>query len=136
MADLAFTNVQFKTKPKFDSIQAGEALAQFDVIYNNGGKWFKAAATAEASAKGQAIVLMDVALDEYAPAFFFTTQNIVIQLTGQASVAATRYVVSATAGKLAPVADLVSTNYKTEVLIGVDTTDMKTDYQATGIQVA
>lgn len=137
MADVTFTG----TSAIVDNIKyvatrrAGEALSQFDIVYidaTDGNRVKKADADASASAVAYGMVLHSCADEMFC---LVATDGATITVGGGLT-ANTRYVVSATAGKLAPQADLLSGDYISEVCFANSTTELKLDINNTGNTVA
>jgi hypothetical protein len=133
MANLVITGLDFATAVQPKSIQLGEACAAFDVVYLSSGKYFKAAATDVAMAKAAYILTHAGGLDTYVSAV--PLSGLMTITSTPTLVQGTQYCVSATAGAIAPVADLVSTNFITNVFMGVDATTGRMANDATGITV-
>lgn len=137
MADLSITaaNVVKGTGAVLDASKvAGETITAGQTVYlkASDNRWWKSQADAtstEAAASG-------VALNGASAG-----QPLVVQTAGEITIGATVavggvYVVSATAGGIAPVADLASTNYLTVIGYGKTTAIIVMDVNPTGIQVA
>lgn len=137
MADLSITaaNVVKGTGAVPDASKvAGETVTAGQTVYlkASDNRWWKSQADAtstEAAASG-------IALNGASAG-----QPLVVQTAGEITIGATVavggvYVVSATAGGIAPVADLASTNYLTVIGYGKTTAIIVMDVNPTGIQVA
>lgn len=137
MADLTITaaNVVKGSGAIVDTSRvAGETITAGQAVYlkSSDSKWYKAQSdgtSAEAEASG-------VALNGASAG-----QPVAVQTAGTITIGATVavgavYVVSNTAGGIAPLADLSSTNYLTVFGYGATTLTILMDINATGIQVA
>ena len=134
MADLTLTGLKFGSTINFSSIQAGEALAAYDVVYLLNGKYYKADATTAAKAAAKFIVLDAADADGYVAAFPLS-RSVSITIVGDTLTVGVQYVVSANAGKIAPRSDLMSNHYITELFTGSASTVGDVSLEATGIQV-
>ena len=119
MADLAITAAQVlpSTNARFQGGDAGEALTAGTSAYKKSTdhKWYKADADAQETAEASGVVVCDAALG----------QRVVVQDDGDlvvgaaaAPVVGETYVVSAAAGKIAPIADLTTGKYVTHLGVG------------------
>lgn len=113
MADLTQTaaNVGVQTKTvSLQIMQAGETLTQGQPVYKKAadGKAWLADSDAEATAKAVGITMTSAATDE----FVILAKSGGVDLGATLTVAET-YVVSTTAGKIAPIGDMASGDYVT-----------------------
>ena len=118
MANLSQTaaNVKDLSFGPYQSGTCGEALTAGQPVYQTGGKWFRGICTGVAlNATIQRIVIQGGAID--APCIL-AMPGCQIDL-GATLVVGETYVLSATVGAIAPLADLVSTNRVT--ILGVAT---------------
>ena len=107
MADLVITGMTFAAQRKPEMVKVTEAVAAFDVLYSAGGSGYalaSAATAAEADAK--LIALLPAAIDAYVPCVPITGD---VGLVGPTLVIGDAYYLSATKGKMAPRADLITT---------------------------
>lgn len=135
MANLTQTaaNVKIKSQAGVSVGQGGEALTQGQPIYQTAGKWYRCDANdTAAKAVCQAIVLTPTATDGY---FAYATPGAEIDLGATLAVGEV-YVVSADVGAIAPIADLVSTNYVTTLGTATTTSTLVFNPQVSGIQKA
>ena len=137
MADLTITAAQVlkSTGAVVETGNAGETITQGQSVYRKAAdkEIYKAdanVAAAEAAAVG---IALNSAADGQ-PIKFQTDGSITLG-AGAAPVEGTVYVVSATAGGIAPVADLVSTNYVTTLGVGNGSNGIDMILKATGSQV-
>ena len=113
MADLVQTaaNVKLNAGASVLVGTAGETLTQGQPAVLSSGKWVRARATTAALANCSGIVLTPAALDE---PVVIAKPGTRINL-GATLVVGEVYVVSATLGAIAPIGDLVSTNFVTPI---------------------
>jgi hypothetical protein len=134
MADLSQTpaNVKLKTGAAVLVGTAGEALTQGQPAVLSSGKWVRARATTSPLADCGGIVLTPAVLDD----------PVVIALPGmQINLGATLavgevYVVSAALGAIAPIGDLVSTNFVTPIGTAITTSVLAFNPQPSGVAKA
>lgn len=119
MADLVITASQVvpSTNARFQTGDAGEALTAGMPAYRKTAdrKWYKADADAVDSAEAAGIVVCDAAAGQRV---FVQDDGDLVLGAAAAPVAGETYVVSATAGKIAPIADLASGDYVTHLGVG------------------
>lgn len=140
MADLSITAsaVKMPAGGRFSSVIVGETVVAGDVLYlNTDTKWWKAdALTLLKSGNGSGanirLALSGGAADQPVAVLEpgqVLTLNAVVTKTIQ-------YVLSATSGggKIAPIADLVSTNWFTPLGYGISTTQIQWNPVSTGLQ--
>lgn len=139
MADISITaaNVIFVSGTKHNSNTAGETITAGHMVYlkASDSKWWKADNNVDQATSGYG-VQTGIALHGAAAG-----QPLVVQTTGDITIGATVavgvvYVLSTTAGGLAPHADLVSTNYITYGGYAITTGRLRMINAATGLQVA
>jgi hypothetical protein len=109
MADLSQTpaNVRLRSQGPIGIGICGETLTAGQPAYEAAGKWLRAgAASTAAIANAQRIVLVGGTIDTPC---ILASPGCVVDLGATLAVGET-YVVSATAGAIAPIGDLVSTN--------------------------
>lgn len=120
MADLSQTpaNVKSGTNAVTSLVTAGEAITQGQPVYLStaDGKWYKADANDSAKYNATGVALTPAS----------TNEQFVVQTGGQMNLGATLttgsvYVVSATAGAIAPVADITTGWYPCIVGISIST---------------
>jgi hypothetical protein len=122
MANLAITaaNVGLISGPESGDQVAGEAFIAGALVYLNpsDSRWYKAKASGTAVQAGSAGIGMALGTADAAGArVSIARPGAIVSVGGGA--AGTVYVVSATAGSLAPVADMVSTNKVTVAALGI-----------------
>jgi hypothetical protein len=132
MADLTITasDVKRKTGSQIRDGIAGEALSRGELVYEKASdkKLYKADASALATADA-----VGVAMD-YADADDPISYHRRGKYAAGATVAVgTIYVVSATAGGIAPEADILSGEFLTILGIAVSTTEIEVDLDASGV---
>ncbi len=114
------------------TVQAGEALTQGQPVYLSGGKYYKADADAGAvNAAAVGIVMTPAATNVY---FLMTITGATIDLGATLTVGET-YVVSGTAGAIAPIADLATGDWVTIVGTATAADTIVLTMDATGAQV-
>jgi hypothetical protein len=133
MADLTITaaNVKASSDSGTKLVQYGEAVDQGEAVYlkASDGKYWLADNGASDTAAAKGIALTPNAADGYG----------IIQLTGDMDLGATLtvgtiYVVSATAGKIAPEADIGTTEYVTILGTAKTAALIQLGIKATGVQ--
>lgn len=134
MANLSITSIKLNENVKIATIQAGEALAEYDVVYLLTGKYYKADATSVVKAVAAYIVLDAADADGWVAALPLSTTT-TITLVGPTLLVTTQYVLSATGGKIAPRSDLVTGNFVTEIFTGATAAIANVDLEVTGIPV-
>lgn len=129
MADLApvADDIRVDSNTPVSKGQAGTTLVRWDVVYkDSSGKYQKCDCTDDTRVAAHGVVLTDCDADEY---FAFIPLNAEGALNSDSALftKGTIYVVSATAngGKIAPLADLVSTNRIYLIGIGETTKKLK-----------
>jgi len=136
MADVTFSGNAVVNNIKYVEVRvAGGTITKHQIVYidtsdNNEVKPTDADASASAVAYGMA--LHAAASGE----FVLVAKNGATITVGGGLTANTRYVVSTTAGAIAPQADLGSGDYITEVAFANSTTELVLDINATGNTVA
>ncbi len=135
MANLAITAVQFTEKVSVSMIKLAQAAAIYDIVYDSGNEEFSLAdATAADKAAAKHMILMAGAIGDWVPAIALKG-NVIITST-PAIAQATKYVVSATGGKIAPRADLVTTGQIiTELGDGLSAGSLQFALNQTGIAI-
>ena len=135
MANLSQTpgNVALGSNARTETVQVGEAVTQGQPVYQltTDSKWYRSDANVAAAQTGQnAIVLTPASTNGYA--VIIRQQRALVNL-GATLVKGTTYVVSATAGAIAPQADL--TTGDGIIVLGIASTTALLDLQinATGI---
>ena len=146
MADLTITDVGIGSNTRFEAGVFGESANPGDVVYFNSAttKWLKAQAdgtATEAGASRIGVCMTPVEADDEHG--IVATEGTVRIVADVAFAEGTTYVVSATAGAIAPDADITtSTHYKTILGVGgteasgtatLDVLDLKPQY--TGHQI-
>lgn len=139
MADISITaaNVAKGTGAVVvNNYPAGESVTAGQVVYlkSSDSKWYKAQAdgTSEESGYG---VQRGIALHASAANQPLVVQTAGLITIGATVVAATEYVVSATAGGIAPHADLASTNKYTRVGYATTSAILMVEMNPTGVAV-
>jgi len=136
MANYAVTAVKTLTKPDPKAIQAGEALSQFDIIYvdTTTQKGFQAINSNANKLNVAYICLTAAALDEYAICLPLSSGvELEVTLSSGTFTVPERIILSATAGKMAPLADLASSQYLVEIAYATTTSRIKLDKNNTGV---
>lgn len=137
MADLTITAAQVlkSTGAVVETGNAGETITQGQSVYRKAAdkEIYKADANVTAAEAAAVGIALNSAADGQ-PIKFQTDGSITLG-AGAAPVEGTVYVVSATAGGIAPVADLVSTNYVTTLGVGNGSNGIDMILKATGSQV-
>lgn len=137
MADLTIGTVTVQsalTRSDLDVKQVGEAVAIGDVVYLNtvDSKYHEADASTEAEAKASHLVLSAAATDEYA-VLMKLDSSVPLQIdVGATLTVGTTYVVSATAGAIAPESDLSSGEYVTHLGVASTTSLLDIKLNVTG----
>ena len=111
-------------------VQVGEAVTQgMPLYFNTDGKWYQCDANdGVAKAVVGAIALTSASTDGYAlVALPATTPGVSLVNLGATLVVGEVYAVSATKGAIAPVADIISTQFV--AIIGIATTAALIDFQ-------
>jgi hypothetical protein len=134
MADLSQTaaNVKMVVGSNVQVGIAGEALTQGQPAYQSGEKWFRGRATTATLANCTRIVLTPAALDE---SVVLAKPGTEINL-GATLAVGTVYAVSATLGAIAPIDDLVSTNFVTPLGVAKTSSLLIFNPQPSGIAKA
>ncbi len=121
MADVTITvaNVSLRASPSASVVQVGEAVTAGQPVYlkASDSKHWLADANDSAMATVVGIAMTPASADEYT--YMVTAGTIDI---GGTTVKGTTYILSATAGGIAPVADLASGMYATTLGVASDTT--------------
>jgi predicted transcriptional regulator len=133
MADLSITTSEVQPgTASTPTLVAGEAIDAGEVIYKKAadGEAYLADADAEASAEAIGIAVCSAAAG----------QKVAYQKTGTVTIGSSAsvaqgqvYVVSGTAGKIAPEGDLATDDYVTILGVGNDADGIDLDINATGI---
>jgi len=134
MADLVLTGIEVaSSRSRGTTVQAGEAISAGELVYLNTAtsKYELADASAAATANVAGIAVTDAASDGY----FLYVANEDIDL-GAILTAGTHYYLSATAGKICPFADLVSTNVVSQIGYATTTSNMKVSISNTEVAIA
>jgi len=136
MANYTITaaNVAVATaRSRASTVQAGEVITAGEMVYLDSvtQKYKLALATAEASAEVTGISISGAASDGY-----FLIVNSSTYIAGTTLVAGDPVFLSATAGAICPHADLIATNYITQIGIATSTTEIAINLDATGIAKA
>jgi hypothetical protein len=131
MADLSQTaaNVKLNAGASVVVGTAGETLTQGQPATLSSGKWVRSRATTAALADCSGIVLTPAVLDE---PVVIARPGVRINL-GATLVVGEVYVVSATLGAIAPIGDLVSTNFVTPLGTAISTSVLSFNPQPSGI---
>lgn len=135
MADLVQTaaNVKLQGRAGVSVDQAGEALTQGQPIYLLSGKWYRCDANdTVAKANCTSIVLTSAATDGF---FVRALPGASVDLGATLTVGET-YVVSTTVGAIAPIGDLVSTNFVTTLGIATTALSLMFNPQVSGVAKA
>ncbi len=135
MADLTITrqDVALSTAAvSFIRVQVAEAVTQGQPLYRaaTNSKYYKAAATGSSAANASVLAMTAASADGYVLAV--KSGDVII---GATTTQGTTYVVSATAGSIAPHADLGSGNYVTNLGIAISATVLRLNIQASGIAI-
>jgi len=134
MADLIVTpaNVLAQAGSTKSEGIAGESITAGETIYKASatGKIMKADASDEAGSKALGVALNNAALDQ--PVDFVTAGKLT---AGAAVDVGTVYAVSATAGGICPVGDLVAKDYVTILGVGVNATTINLTIIPSGVQI-
>ena len=135
MADLTITrqDVALSTSAvSFIRVQVAEAVTQGQPLYRaaTNSKYYKAAATSATSAAATVVAMTPASAEGYCLAV--KSGDVII---GATTTQGTTYVVSATAGGIAPHADLGSGNYVTTLGIAISATVIRLNIQASGIAI-
>lgn len=136
MADLTITpaNVGIQnSSPTIRVVQVGEAVTQGQGIYQklSDQKYWKALATGSDTANVYGVALTSGAADDY----------VIVVERGEINLGATltvgeTYVVSANAGGIAPIGDLVSTNYVSILGVATAADNLELSINVSGIAKA
>lgn len=132
MPDLTITGLAFKTKPSVQAILLGVDVAAFDVVYKPATGYAPANATTQETAQAIYIALHAGLAGEYVGAVAIKGTAVI---TGDTLVQGGEYVVSVNDGKIAPRADLVSTNVITSLFTAASATEAQMLVDATGVVV-
>ena len=134
MADITITDIEFQGQVRSLSIQIGEAVPIYSVVYYSGGKYYKADATNATKANASYFTISAGDADgDWVQAIPLEELD-ELELTGPTLVVGEQYVVSgATAGKMAPEGDLTTGQFKTEIFTGKTASIAKFDLEVTGI---
>ena len=136
MANLSITaaNVGISAATSITSrVQVAEAVTQGQPVYLDSvsQKYYKCDSTTAAKALSRGIVLSPSATDGYS---LILTQGALI--AGATLVVGETYVVSATSGLIAPVGDLSTGNFVTQLGVASTASVLVVDINATGVQRA
>lgn len=134
MADLIQTAANVKLSAGSNVLVgvAGETLTQGQPAVESGGKWVRARATTAALANCSCIVLTPAVLDE--PVVIARAGNRIN--LGATLAVGTVYAVSATLGGIAPIGDLVATNFVTPIGTAITTAILLFNPQPSGVEKA
>ena len=110
-------------------VQAGEAITQGMPVYLLSSKYYKADASALGSAAATHLAVTPAATDEY---FVAVPTGGTVDL-GATLTVGTTYVVSATAGAIAPEADLLTGEFVTSLGVASAAGELVLDINATGV---
>lgn len=136
MADLSITavNVKLKSSGRVTVQQGGEGLTQGDTVYlATTNKWLRCDANdgvAKAACGG--IVLTPCATDGF---FAMAQPGCDIDVGATLTVGET-YVVSVNVGKIAPIGDLASTSFVTQLGVAATTSTLRFNPNVSGVQKA
>ena len=141
MADLSQTaaNVRDDANAVTEkNFKAGEAFDAGMVVYRKAsdGKWWKAQCDGTAEESGVGVQIGIAITTGVADQYVVVQTGGDINLGATVAIAAGPYVVSATAGGIAPMADLASTNRLTWVGYAISTSIVRLWLTATGLQKA
>jgi len=136
MANLTITGVLTPGDAEPVTLKLGETCAAFDLVYRDDvdNKYYLSDATLLQRYVASHILLFAGGADDYRVALPLTRGTTLI-LIGPTLVVANSYVISATAGKIADRADLVSTNFLNELGAGSTTANMLITNNPTGIEL-
>lgn len=134
MADLSITaaNVRLATAlAQVVVLRVSEIVDAGEVVYKNGDKYSLADASAQATAAASYVALTNGVAD----GFIVAVKTGLVYVGTSALTKGVQYVVSATAGKIAPIGDLSTGDYITHVGVAATTDTLyvdisKTDQQA------
>lgn len=119
MSNLVVTSVKWAAQFTPISVKLKESVSQFDLLYvASDNQYGLAVCTDAAKIFPAAIALLDGDAEEWIPA---VKLNVNDQITITATPAVTQgvqYYLSATGGKIAPYADLVTGNYVSQTILG------------------
>lgn len=133
MADVTITRQDVALNANnvsFVRVQVGEAVTQGQPLYRStsDSKHYKAGATTTTLAAAVGVAMTPASADGYI--LMLKAGDYIV---GGTLSQGTTYVVSATAGGIAPSSDLVSTNIVTNLGIAISSTVLRLDIQASGI---
>lgn len=134
MADLSITpaDVVPGTQSRRSTLIAAVAISAGQAVYINASNQLALAdCSADTTAGAVGIAVNSCAPGQ--PCTFHAEGDLEV---GSVITAGTIYVLSATAGGIAPATDLASTNLVTILGVGIDATSIQVGIQATGIEVA
>lgn len=137
MADLVINNIRLLTQQTLRTIQLGEAVQAFDFVFQDpaDSKFYLAEAGNEDKAKATHVTFSYGVLDDFVAAFELTAQGNVV-VVGPVLLQAERYVLSATPGKMAPRADLITGQFLTELALAIDSSGtVSFDVNRTGVAI-
>lgn len=119
MANLAITSVKWVAQFTPISVKLKESVSQFDLLYVASDNQYGLAVCTDATKiLPTAIALMAGVAGEWVPAVKLNV-NDQITITATPAVAqGVQYYLSATGGKIAPYADLVTGNYVSQTILG------------------
>lgn len=134
MADLTISTVKVASdRSRTSTVQAGATIAIGELVYLNTAtqKYELADASAASTANVAGMAITPAAADEYF--LFVASQDIEL---GAILTAGSFYYLSATAGKICPHADLVSTNVVSQLGYAESTSQMGINITNTGVVIA
>lgn len=136
MADIPITgtNVKLTSSGTPTPIQLGETMVAGDIFYLSGGKAYLATST-DTSAKATAagMLLSGGTADQWVT---YARSGDTLTISGATFTVGAMYVLSATNGKFAPYADLLSTEYVSIIGVPSATTVLKLTINNTGVAKA
>ncbi len=137
MADLTIGTVKVSsalTRSDLDVKQVGEAVAIGDVVYlsSTDSKYYEADASTASEAEATHLVLSAADADGYAVMMKLNTSADLQVDLGATLTVGTTYVVSATAGKIAPESDLTTSDYITHLGVASTTALLDISLNVTG----
>lgn len=134
MADLVLTGIEVaSSRSRGTTVQAGESIDAGELVYLNSStsKYNLADASAASTASVAGIAVTSASTDGY----FLYVANEDIDL-GAILTAGTFYYLSATPGKIAPFADLVSSNVVSQIGYATTTSNLKVAISNTEVAIA
>lgn len=133
MANLAITNITLTSfNQRASAVQLGETCAMYDVVYKDANnKYSLADCTDPLKAVAEFILMGGGVLDNFVLAMPLNGSMVITSTP--TLVTNTQYVLSATAGKIAPKSDLITGNLLTELFRASSTSGANFRVDATGI---